>query len=476
MRTIRVATEAPPQAVQLVGVLGGEPLDHPNVRAIGIDGDTLTNLGFNGDPGKTLAVAGNDGPAVLVGLGDELDLDVLRRAAGAGARAVPAPAVLVTALHMVDLDGAPEAVVAGLIQGSYRFEEYRSGERTPEGDIVLVGDLSDEVLERGLCLGRAVNRARDWVNRSAADTAPAVLAEEMGDLLTEHGFAVEIWNEDRIDAERLAGLAAVAAGSDRAARLVVGRYRPNGARVHLALVGKGIVFDSGGLSIKTAELMETMKCDMAGAAAVVAGAAVAAELETAVDITVFVPLTDNMSGGSATRPGDVLTFRNGKTAEVLNTDAEGRLVLADALSLAVEEEPDVIVDLATLTGAARVALGDHIAAMFASSDELAELVGAAAESAGERLWRLPLPGDYRKLIDSSVADMKNTGGRSGSTILAALFLAEFVADVPWVHLDIAAPAFLNEEGWHGPKGGTGMGVRTVAEIASRLQTAATPSI
>jgi leucyl aminopeptidase len=291
------------------------------------------------------------------------------------------------------------------------------------------------------------------------------------------GFVVEVWDEDRIAQERLGGLLGVAAGSTRPPRLLAGRYRPTGAVGHLALVGKGITFDSGGLSIKPADNMEMMKYDMAGAAAVAAGAAAIGWLGLSVDVSVFVPLTDNMPSGSATKPGDVLTARNGKTIEVLNTDAEGRLVLADALCLAAEESPDLIVDIATLTGAARVALGSHIAALFASSDDLADQVRATAERAGERVWPMPLPADYRREIDSVVADMKNTGGRYGGAINAAMLLAEFVGESPWAHLDIAGPGWLFDDGPFGRKGlASGFGVRTVVALASELQSMHSPSI
>jgi leucyl aminopeptidase len=233
----------------------------------------------------------------------------------------------------------------------------------------------------------------------------------------------------------------------------------------VAFVGKGITFDSGGLSLKTAEGMTDMKCDMAGAAAVAAATCALGSLGVGVRVVAFLPLTDNMTGGGAQRPGDVFTARNGTTVEVLNTDAEGRLVLADALCLAVEERPAAIVDLATLTGACMVALGPSIAGLMGNDDVFTGIVEAAAEDAGERVWQLPLPPDYRPSLDSAVADLKNIGGRYGGTLTAGLFLKEFVDDsIPWAHLDIAGPAFRSEPDADAPKGGTGFGVRTLLRL------------
>jgi leucyl aminopeptidase len=463
MRSIRASDTVPSGAVRLVGVLDGAPLEDIPVA----HGD-LEPLGFKGEATETVAVIGREGPVVLVGLGETADADGLLRAAGAGARLVPAGSVIATSLHQVDIDGALEAVVAGLTAGSYRFDQYRSGQSSPEADIVLLGSTDPGALEQAVVLAAAVCRTRDWVNRPPIDASPDSLATEMGADLEDAGFTVEIWDETRIADEKLGALLGVAAGSVRPPRLLAGRYRPTGAERHLALVGKGITFDSGGLSIKTAEGMETMKSDMAGGAAVAAAAATIARLGLAVDVSVFVPLTDNMPSGSAVKPGDVLTARNGKTIEVLNTDAEGRLVLADGLALAAEEDSDLILDAATLTGAARVALGSHIAALFSSSEEVESQVRGAAERAGERVWPLPLPGDYRSNIDSPVADMKNTGGRYGGSINAALLLAEFVGETPWAHMDIAGPGWLFEDGPLGPKGASGFGVRTIVTLASEL--------
>jgi leucyl aminopeptidase len=285
------------------------------------------------------------------------------------------------------------------------------------------------------------------------------------------GVTVEVWDEQRISDERLGGLLGVARGSAEPPRLLKIAYEPadpiavDGRVPHVVLVGKGITFDSGGLSLKSAEGMVTMKTDMSGAAAVLATVSACGALGVRVRVTAIAPTTENMPGGRATKPGDVLTIRNGRTIEVLNTDAEGRLVLADGLSLASEMEPDAIIDLATLTGACVVALGTSIAGVFGTDDAFIGRVRAASERAGEGTWPLPLPDEYRSHIDSDIADMKNIGkaGQAGA-IAAALLLARFVDRVPWVHLDIAGPARSDEDTGILAKGGTGFGVRTLLEL------------
>jgi leucyl aminopeptidase len=244
-------------------------------------------------------------------------------------------------------------------------------------------------------------------------------------------------------------------------------HDPEGATAHVVLVGKGITFDAGGLSIKTADGMIGMNGDMGGGAAVVGTMSAVADLGVPIKVTGIVPMTDNMLGPDATRPGDVLTIADGGTVEVLNTDAEGRLILADGLVLAGREEPDAIIDLATLTGACMVALGAKIAGLMANDDALVERIEGAAEDAGERVWHLPLPDDYKKLIDSPVADVKNVGPRWGGALTAGLFLQHFVPDgTPWAHLDIAGPAWLEEVDGENPKNGTGFGVRTLLALLS----------
>jgi leucyl aminopeptidase len=321
--------------------------------------------------------------------------------------------------------------------------------------------------EHGRVVAAAVSLARDLVNESAMYKPAAEMADIAMGIGERTGLRVKVWDETEIEEGGLGGLHGVSLGAVNPPRLVEFWYEPEGAEAFLAIVGKGIVFDSGGLSIKPAASMETMKTDMAGAAAVFGAMQAIAELGLSVRVLGVTPLTENMTGGAAYRPGDVLVARNGKTIEVLNTDAEGRLVLADGLSLAVEQGPDMIVDLATLTGACHIALGDKIAGLFGTVDA-AERVQEAAEAAGERVWPMPLPSDYRKKIDSDVADMKNTGPRYGGAINAALLLKEFVGDVPWAHLDIAGPARASDTEHYVLKGGTGFGVRTLVALAEAL--------
>ena len=426
---------------------------------------------FQGKPGESVFVQTPGGPtpeALLVGLGDEVDTERLRRSAGSVARMVGSYATVATLLHDVDIDGADEAVALGSQLGAYRFDEYRSEPKRPAfRELIMLGDRVDQVgLNRAAAVAGGVILARDLVNRPAIDKPPAAIADIATSL--PRTVAVTVYGEDEIVERGFGGLIAVNLGADRPPRMVVTEYRPDGAESTIVFVGKGIVFDSGGLSIKPAAAMETMKTDMAGAAAVLGAVQAIAELELGVNVIGITPLTENLTGGSATRPGDVMRAYNGKTIEVLNTDAEGRLVLADGLSLGVEYEPDLIVDIATLTGAAKVALGPGIGVLFASTDEAAATVEGAAKTAGEKLWRLPLDPDYRKLIDSDIADMKNTGGRWGGAITAALLLQEFVDDTPWVHLDVAGPARADSTEHYITKGGSGFGVRTLVEVAESL--------
>ncbi len=369
--------------------------------------------------------------------------------------------------------GAEAAVLA-----AYRFDAYRTAEPPSRlTSLVIVGPeaVAPAVAagsERGARIAESVTLARDLVNEPPSALTPDRFAARLAErLASAPGVTIEVWDEDRIARERLGGLLGVARGSAQPPRLVRAEYLPPGSGdtetelAHLALVGKGITFDSGGLSLKTATGMETMKTDMGGAAAVLAALESAASLGANVRVTAITPLTENMPSGSATKPGDVLTTRSGKTIEVLNTDAEGRLVLADGLTLAVEAEPDALVDVATLTGAQVVALGKDVAALFGTDDEFVEDVRRAGARAGEPSWPMPMPEDYRSHIDSEVADLRNIGrpGQAGS-IAAALLLREFVGDVPWAHLDIAGPARADDASRYLSKGGTGFGVRTLVAL------------
>ncbi|MCU4184301.1 leucyl aminopeptidase [Acidiferrimicrobium sp. IK] len=461
------ADEVPADA-EVLGVPVFDDLTLPVGAGARLDVAFLRRCGFEGRPGQARAVPADDGTTVValgVGKGDRVDGDVLRRAGAALARHAGAAAKVATTLPAA-AGGMAAPVVEGFALGSYRFEDGRRRVQPRAVEqLTVVGARADDV-RRGAVAAEATARARDWVNTPARDLTPTRLGALTEELARERGLRVEVWDERRIAAEGLGGLGGVAAGAVEPARLIKLEYRPRSPRARVALVGKGITFDSGGLSLKTAAGMMTMKSDMGGAAAVINATLAAADLALPVAVTAWVSATENMPSGTAIRPGDVLVARNGTTIEVLNTDAEGRLVLADALSLAVEEEPDAIVDVATLTGGQRVALGSGVAAVLANDDALAAKVTAAGDAAGEPAWRLPLVAAYRKRLDSEVADIKNvtTGAAEASTIIAALFLEEFVDGRSWAHLDIAAPSWSDSDEGLLTKGGTGWGTRTLIEM------------
>ena len=457
-----------------------------------LDADWCERQGFTGTVAQVLVLrsVGSGPDVVLVGVGavDALSgdrgLESVRRAAAAFVRAAGRTGSALLILPVVDGETTTEVAAAAAEGGalaSYRFEAFRSKDpgRSLDG-LVLAGSgvADDEAVAAGAARGaevaRAVALARDLVNEPAGSLSPSRFAEKVSARFADvPTVTVDVWDEERIVAERLGGLLGVAAGSQQPPRMVRVEYRPtdpfevDGRVPRLALVGKGITFDSGGLSLKPAGGMETMKTDMGGAAAVLAAVGAIAALGGRIPITAWTPMTENMPSGTATRPGDVLTTRNGKTIEVLNTDAEGRLILADGLTLAVEERPDAVVDLATLTGAAVVALGKEIACLMGNNEELSAAVQAAGGRTGETAWPLPLHDDYAVHIESEVADMKNTGrpGQAGA-ISAALLLREFVEDVPWAHLDIAGPSRTEDNRWYNTKGGSGFGVRTLVALAT----------
>jgi leucyl aminopeptidase len=429
---------------------------------------------FTGKKGQWLAVPTAGAlpyrMVAFLGVGEEPDTEALRRAAGSIAKASSRHARVVTTLHQLDGAGSAGAVAEGFLLGSYRFEKYVSEPKPLVTEAFVLAGASgvDAEIGRAKVVAEAVHLARDLANEPAVAKPPEMLAATAVEIGDRTGVTVEVWDERRIAEEKLGGLLGVASGSSKPPRLVVFRYRPDGAEKTLALVGKGIVFDSGGLSIKQAKMMEEMKTDMSGAAAVFGAVQAIATLGVPINVLGITPLTENMTGGAAQRPGDVLRARNGKTIEVLNTDAEGRLVLADGLSLAVEEEPDVIVDIATLTGACAVALGKGMAGMFTNDEAVGEAIVASGKRAGEKLWPMPLEREYRSHIDSPIADMKNTGERYGGAITAALLLAEFAGDQPWVHLDIAGPSRIDKPEHYLTKGSAGFGVRTLVAFAEDL--------
>ncbi len=398
--------------------------------------------------------------------------------ASAAQRAVGERIVFLLPTDGIELpDDAAQALVEGALLASY---DFKKPDEDRDFDVLAVGvplpsvaDHDDVVegVRRGVVVADEVNWAKRLIDSPPNEVTPKELAKRIAQRLgQESSVQVEIWTESKIRDERLGGLLGVGSGTAEPSRLVYAIYQPPVANAHVALVGKGITFDSGGLSIKSGDGMMAMKTDMSGAAIVMAALSIAARLQLPVRVTAIAPITENLSGDRATRPGDVLTIRNGKTIEVLNTDAEGRLVLADGLSLAVEANPDAIIDVATLTGAQTVALGDEVGGLFASTDELADLLSEAGDRSGEMLWRLPLVAKYDKHIESDIADMKNIGkpGKAGA-ISAALLLQKFTDGRPWAHLDIAGPGRADATRGYVTKGATAFGTRTLVEFLAHVR-------
>jgi leucyl aminopeptidase len=467
-------------------VLGVPVFEGPRVddtAGAELDLDYLAERHFEGKVGEALPVPADDGTTIValgMGSAEEVTAETVRRAAAALVRAAwhdtdVATTILSAAPQSIDAAAAGQAVAEGAILAAYGFNRYKGNPkpcRVESLQVVGRGAATRRGIERGSKIAAAVTMARDLVNEPAGAMTPSRLAQVAAELAERDGLELTVWDETAITGERLGGLIGVAAGSDEPPRLIKLVYEPSGARPRgtVALVGKGITFDSGGLSIKTADGMETMKTDMSGAAAVLATMSTLRALDPKVRVIGIVPATENMPSGKATKPGDVLRIRNGKTVEVLNTDAEGRLVLADGLSLAVEDGADAIIDVATLTGACMVALGPKVAGLMGNDDGWTEQVRTAAERAGESVWPLPLPEEYRRTIDSEIADIRNISTqRYGGALTAGLFLREFVDGVPWAHLDIAGPARSEGDDGYVHKGGTGMGVRTLVEAVSSFR-------
>jgi leucyl aminopeptidase len=373
-----------------------------------------------------------------------------------------------------------EAVAEGALLGGYRYTPISTSRDQPSRPVASVTVLhagstrtadGAEVAAVAPTVAAAVLTAREWVNVPPNLLYPETFADEAKALVKDAKVSVEVLDGPALARGGYGGILAVGGGSSRPPRLVRLSYRPRGAKQHLALVGKGITFDSGGLNLKPGEGMYTMKCDMAGAAAVLAATHAIARLGLAVQVTAYGALAENLPSDTAYRPSDVLTMYGGKTVENGNSDAEGRLVMADALARANEDKPTLVVDVATLTGACIVALGDRTSGLMATDDETADLLLDAAEAAGEDFWQLPIPRETRGKLDSKVADLKSTGSdRFGGALVAAAFLREFVSPgTPWAHLDIAGPAFFDGKpyGYVAP-GGTGVAVRTLIALARSM--------
>ncbi len=472
---------------------------------------TLASLRANGHEGEAvrIPVPGDAGVDVIVavgmgrppGDGDGLDLEAVRRAVGVAVRTLAGAASVVVSIGGADgsvravedgavravEDGAVRAAVDGAVEdgavvgaiaegaglGAYAYHRYKTGPVTaPVGRVQIRAKASAAnrtALARAAAISDAVTTVRDWVNLAPVDLYPESFAELATTYARAGGCTVQVLDERALRRGNYGGVLAVGAGSARPPRLIRVSYRPEQARTSVALVGKGITYDSGGYSLKVPQ-SRAMKGDMAGAANVLATVVLAAQLKLPVAVTATAALAENLVSGTGFRVGDVLSMRNGSTVEVDNTDAEGRLVLADAITRAAEDDPDYLIETSTLTGAAVVALGQRTAGVMGSDDLRAEVV-AAADAAGEPAWPMPLPPELRAGIDSPVADLRNVSGqRYGGMLVAGLFLAEFVPDgLPWAHIDIAGPSFNDGSPWgYTPKGGTGYGVRTLLATLERL--------
>ena len=431
--------------------------------------DHLVESSFKAKVGDVLVVPAfgrlGSRSVVVAGLGtkDEVSPSTVRRAAANVARKLSERNAIASTLHRL-APGATRAAAEGFLLGSYSFTKYKTDPHPSKIERILFLDAEDDkdAIDQARAVSDATTLARDLVNEPAAVLTPDALGRKAREIADVTGIECEVLDETELERRGFGGILGVARGSVQAPRFIQLRYAPLGARGKVALVGKGITFDSGGLSLKDAKGMETMKTDMSGAAAVIGAMSALSRLDVPVEVVGLVSATENMPGGNAIKPGDVLTHYGGRTSEVLNTDAEGRLVLADALAFACEQDPDAIVDVATLTGGMMVALGRKVAGVFASEDQLRDELVEAARVAGERLWPMPLLDDYRRDIDSEIADIKNTGSRWGSPIYGALFLRDFVSkEIPWAHIDIAGPARAESDADEVARGGTGFATRTL---------------
>lgn len=486
--TVTVSSSLPrkgvAEAVLVIGVVSDD--DGPKVLSAGsfLDDDavaavesTLQALGGTGGEGQThrLVVPSLPVASVLtVGLGkprDEWPADVIRRAAGAAARALDKVATVVTSLSAIDL----EAAVEGLILGAYRFSDFRSPKTAPtDAGLTAITALAADAkgatkaqAQRAVDIASAVATARDFVNTPPSHLYPGEFAEQAKALGEAAGLEVEVLDEKALTKAGYGGIIGVGKGSSRPPRLVRLIHRGEGKNAkRVALVGKGITFDTGGISIKPAANMHHMTSDMGGAAAVIATVVLAAKQNLPIEVIATVPMAENMPSATAQRPGDVLTQYGGITVEVLNTDAEGRLILADAIVRACEDEPDYLIETSTLTGAQTVALGSRTPGVM-GSDEFRDRVAALSQGVGENGWAMPLPEELKDDLKSSVADLANvSGSRYAGMLVAGTYLREFVADgVQWTHIDIAAPAYNTGGPWgYTPKGGTGVPTRTMFAV------------
>ncbi|MDQ2888015.1 MAG: leucyl aminopeptidase [Chloroflexota bacterium] len=446
---------------------------------------------FKGAPGELLSLHPQGRlvaqRVIVVGLGKQeaINAQSLRRASAIATRYAQNSGAHTVTLALqwnsaaFDSVQAIEAQAEGALLGQYTFRKYQHKEQDgKESGIAQLSILTEgtetaeaeEALKRGRALAEATNFARDLVNEPPCVLTPTEMAQRAQAMANQSGLECEIFDKEKITALQMGGLLGVSQGSAEPPRFIILRYRgaPQSDAKGLALVGKGITFDSGGISIKSAAGMDEMKGDMGGAAAVLGAMQAIAALKPAINVTALVPTCENMPSGTAYHPGDILRIMNGKTIEIVNTDAEGRLVLADALSYAVQQGLSPIIDLATLTGGIVVALGSVMTGLFSNDEALTDEIIAAGRAAGEKYWPMPLDDEYSDAIKSDIADIKQTGGRYASAVTAAKILENFVGDTKWAHLDIAGTSYLDSKKSYQEKGATGVGVRTLAELAVRL--------
>jgi leucyl aminopeptidase len=425
---------------------------------------------------------------LVVGLGslEALNAQILRRASAISARHLQNTGAHTIALALA-LEGTPievetgmQAQVEGALLGLYTFRKYQhTDDKGEERDITKIwlaagtgnGAGLEEAIRRGSALAQATNFARDLVNEPPNVLTPTELANRASAMASQFGLECEILDRPQMEELGMGGLLGVSQGSAEPPKFIILRYRgaAHSTNKGMALVGKGITFDTGGISLKPADRMDEMKGDMAGAAAVIGAMQAIASLKPLVNVTALVSTTENMPSGTAYHPGDILRIMNGKTIEIVNTDAEGRLVLADALSYAAKEGLSPIIDVATLTGAVVIALGNTMAGLFSNDAELSEEIVAAGKTAGEKFWPMPMDEEYGEQIKSDIADIKQTGGRAAGSVTAAKILENFVGDAKWAHLDIAGTSYVDSKKPYQEKGATGMAVRTLAELALRME-------
>ena len=451
-------------------------------KGVGLNRKALTANGFEGEAGQTLTLPSAHGPAVIVvGIGDEKarTATTLRDAAALLVRMAGRYKTLATDLATVDgvkTKAAAQAVAEGALLGTYQYVGLKSDNKGASKltDVSIISSSADlesvaEAVAVGETIANATRLARDLSNTPPAYMTATKLAETAIEIAGRTGLGVEVIDNDKAAELGLGGILGVNQGSIEPLRVVKLTYTPARAKGHIALIGKGVTYDSGGISLKPSDGMHAiMKMDMMGAAVVLAVMSTLSALGARPRVTAYLCCTDNLPSGSAFKLGDVLTIRNGKTVEILNTDAEGRLVMADGLSLAAEEKPDALVDIATLTGAVMGALGQKVAGVLGNNQSWVDQVTAASRRTNEKVWQLPLQREYRKLLDSNVADMKNVGGPYGGAIIAALFLDEFTDKIPWAHLDIAGTMNSDADDGIASRGATAFGTRLLIDLIANF--------